>query len=176
VGEDIDAVPAPFTYAQLHPEYCRGVTQSLLTNNPQAQRTRLILLGSSMHWVLSHELAHQLYGDIDINFNDRMTSTDLELSRSNELRADKFAFRALSQPGFDPVGALPAYMFIGIMGANAESERSSDHPSGERRFKILVQALEADMNDPQLRAQLKADNQWDKFVTSLEQLRQFAGD
>jgi hypothetical protein len=165
----------PFVFAQRHPEFCQGISEQLLTGSAVARRKRQAALGASMHWTLSHELAHQLYGHVDTKYSQHMTSTELAHSRNDETQADMFAFRALQQPGFDPLLAMPAYFFIGIMDADAEHEGTSDHPSGPRRFRVLVGALEADTNDPEFKAELVNSGQLSNWQNTVQQLRALTG-
>ena len=174
VDIDEDKVYPPFTYAKDNPQICSGVSEALITKDSNAQQMKLIGLGSSIYWTLAHELAHHLHKDETLEFDDPPTSAQLRRSRFDEQHADKFAFEALSRHGFSPLGAMPAYLFIGIRGAAAEDEDESTHPSGPERFRVLYNALDILTSDPDFRASMKASGQLGKWNEAMKKMRKFS--
>jgi hypothetical protein len=124
----------PFQYMKSNPAICPNVSQDdMMANKRSSGDVRTIQIQESVKFILLHELAHHLH-------NDFSPTSDLIEKRARESRADNYAFQSMLHPPEIPTVAIN---IIALFAAEEDLRldiASSNHPSGLRRMKAMIDA------------------------------------
>lgn len=127
-----------FAFAAENPKTCKPVTAEEYYANETAMAERSALLKGGVAFLLSHEAAHHLLGHVDRGYVGSVDVTLAE-SRQLEIEADDWAFEKMAETGLNPIQAFGALMFaVATNDWQAEDEAWSSHPSGEKRFRSML--------------------------------------
>ena len=129
-----NTVQQPFPYMYSNRAICAQVSPDVITNDVrQADSLRTASIYQSIKWVLLHEFAHHLHGDVH-------SVDDLKMDREQERNADAYATLALLHPPEDPMQAVAVMLvFCSLEGFRTDAT-SSDHPPAVLRLKAMVDA------------------------------------
>jgi hypothetical protein len=158
----------PFPYMHSKPSICPQVSPDVITNNVrQADSVRSAAILESIKWVLLHEFAHHLHGDVH--------SSDTKMDRKQERNADAYASISMMHPPESPVqAAVVVLLFFSLEGFTANNP-AGDHPSSVQRLKDM---LDFTRSSPQFAKTLDEATpaQRTQIEASLDQLDQMAAD
>ena len=158
----------PFPYMYSNPSICPQVSPDVISNNERrADSYRSAAIHESIKWVLLHEFAHHLHGDVH--------SSDTRMDRSQERAADAYASISMMHPPETPVQAAGVLLlFFSLEGFRANTP-AGDHPSSVQRLKDM---LDFTRSSPQFAKTLDEATPAQRTLikASLGQLDQMAAD
>jgi hypothetical protein len=142
----------PFPYLYSHKGICPQLSPDIITNDEKhAGGFRTIAIRESIKWVLLHEFAHHLHGDVLQSTANLSEAKRLEISRGQETAADNYAFQAMINPPELPSVAVPVIVLFCSQEHYALVNEKSDHPEAVRRLKGMMDAA-------------RSSPQWDKTL------------
>jgi hypothetical protein len=158
-----------FSYMKSKPSICPQVSPDVITNDVrQADTLRSRAIHESIKWVLLHEYAHHLHGDVH--------SGTLKMVRDQERKADAYASIAMLDPPEYPTQAAAVMLLFCSLEGFSTAASTGDHPSGLERLKAMVDATRSSprwkevLNDatPAQRRQIEASlDQLDRMAASI---------
>jgi len=127
-------ITEPFQYMKSNPASCPDVSQDdMIANKRKSGDLRTIQIQEGIKFVLLHEFAHHLH-------NDFSPISDLGEKRAVERRADNYAFQSMLHPPETPTAAISVIALFAAQEDLHLDIASSNHPSGLRRLKAMVDA------------------------------------
>jgi len=142
-GHPPKRIPSVFEFAETESGPCKSMATDEFYGNPTVVEERRALLKGGVAYLLSHEVAHHVLGH-----TDRWQAADfvdfLEKRRAAESAADDWAFSRMAEIGLNPIQAFAVMMYAAATNRySAEEERRSTHPSGAKRFRVMLKRARA---------------------------------
>jgi len=136
-------IPSVFEHAKAETTPCKDMAVDTFYGNPTVVEERRALLKGGVAYLLSHEVAHHILGHVD-----RWQAADfvdfLEKRRAAESAADDWAFSRMAEIGLNPIQAFAVMMYAAATNRySADEERRSTHPSGAKRFRVMLKRARA---------------------------------
>ncbi len=136
-------IPSVFEFAEQAAGACKVMAIDSFYGNPTVVAERRALLKGGVAYLLSHEVAHHILGHVD-----RWQAADfvdfLEKRRAAESAADDWAFSRMAEIGLNPIQAFAVMMYAAATNRfTADEERRSTHPSGAKRFRVMLKRARA---------------------------------
>ena len=150
-----------------HPAILLGLTSEQRRNfrsKPDIWETIRICFETSLAWAVGHEVAHQLFGDVDVP-----GSMDLSERRSREIRADSFAIHCMRGTMFHPLFlSMSILSYTALFPELLQFESQMAYPATERRLAICIRTIIQDVEEAAQRAEQSGETE------QAEALRRYA--
>jgi hypothetical protein len=152
-------------YADTNIHDCKDVDsehiKKLMTQDFEQQHT--VDVSVELTFILLHELAHVINGDID-----KQSFLSLGSRQNIEISADSWAIHAATKANVSLIDSITPFWLTLLQGNSKDWEEHSGHPLGVRRALNFLSTLRADVeNSTELRRSLEQDGKYEAVIAHL---------